>query len=169
MPSRPEITPLPAVTAVSSNWQPKYPFPFDKMRGEVTDGDIVAGREMCQWFQAQYYALTTQVDTLSYFLGGVNGDYRADGIQAKADVVTSNIDRAVEFLEPRAQALTQSTDFAGDVYFPMYQGENFYRLWQQLYNVGMGIKSRHSSWDFGPPMRLAEHYGSLINSSHICR
>ena len=140
------------------------------MRDQVTDADLNAVREMCQWFQAQYNVLVTQVDTLTSKLAAANREkYAGDGVQAAADIVTTNLDQSVDFLTPRAQALTQLTDSAGGVYFPMYQGEHLYRLWQQLSNVSIGIKSHHSSWDFGPPMRLAERYGALVNSSHICR
>jgi len=139
------------------------------MKNEVTSADLDAMATMCQWFQQRYDTLITQIDTLSYFLGQTRGHYDVDEIQGMADILTTNIDQSVDYLAPRAQALTQGMDFAGDVYFPVYEGENFYRLWQQLYNVSISIKARHSSWHFGPPTRLAEHYGSLINSSHVCR
>lgn len=168
IPYRPDIVPLPQIVPAQANWTPKYPFPFDQMRNEVTEADIKAEAEMCQWFTAQFDTLTTQVDTLTYLLAGTNGKY-VDGINEKADIVTANIFQSADFLAPRAQALTQNTDFAGDVYFPLYQGENFYSLWQQLHNVGIGIQSRHSSWHFGPPRTLMEHYASGIRRSHVCR
>lgn len=170
VPYRPDITPLPQVVPTRTNWAPKFPFPFDKMRGEITDADITAEAEMCQWFTAQFDTLATQINTLTYLLAGANrGRYGVDGIDEKADIVTANIFQSADFLSPRAQALTQNTDFAGDVYFPLYQGENFYRLWQQLHNVGIGIQSRQPSWGFGPPRTLMEHYASGIRRSHVCR
>src|ERR1700727_1201621 len=49
--------PLPLVTFQPTNWQPKFPFPYDASRKDVTDADITAEREMCQWFHPQYREL----------------------------------------------------------------------------------------------------------------
>ena len=54
--------PLPVVVPTPNNWQPKYPYPFDQLRGSVTDADITAEREMCQWYNAQYEDLVAQID-----------------------------------------------------------------------------------------------------------
>ena len=54
--------PLPAVVPTASNWQPKFPFPFDQTRNSVTEADVNAEREMCQWYNAQYDSLMTQID-----------------------------------------------------------------------------------------------------------
>ena len=51
------LVPLPVVTPTASNWTPKFPFPYNQTRGSVTDADITAEREMCQWFNAQYEIL----------------------------------------------------------------------------------------------------------------
>ncbi|UXA05891.1 hypothetical protein KXD96_23860 [Mycobacterium sp. SMC-2] len=161
--------PLPVVTAVPNNWQPKFPFPFDQTRRYVTDADINAEREMCQWFTAQYDDLKHQIEGLNDSLIRSNGHYDADGVQQQADVVTANIDQSEDFLAPRAQALTQSSDNAGDVYFPLYQGESFYRLWQHLSNVSAGIKGHQPTWFTGPSYQRVLHWGSKINRSHVCR
>jgi len=39
-----------------------FPYPYDQTRGSVTDAEISAEREMCQWFNAQYDTLMTQID-----------------------------------------------------------------------------------------------------------
>jgi len=44
--------PLPVFYSDSTNWVPKYPYPYDQTRGSVTDAEIAAEREMCQWFNA---------------------------------------------------------------------------------------------------------------------
>ena len=49
--------PLPVVTPGPTDWQPMFPFPFDQLRRYVTDADVTAEREMCQWFNTQYDAL----------------------------------------------------------------------------------------------------------------
>src|SRR5258705_3928487 len=56
---------LPVVTPVASDWQPQFPFPFDQTRRYVTDADVTAEREMCQWFDAQFDALKRQIEGLN--------------------------------------------------------------------------------------------------------
>lgn len=161
--------PLPVVTPTPSNWEPKFPFPYDQMRNEVTETDISAEREMCQWFNAQYYELKRQIERLNNSLVRNNGRYEAAGVQEQADAVTANIDRSLTFLTPRVQSLTRSQDHAADIYFPLYQGESFYRLWEQLSNVSAGIKGRQPTWFTGPSFHRVMRYGSRINRSHVCR
>ncbi|MEB3034045.1 hypothetical protein [[Mycobacterium] nativiensis] len=134
----------------------------------MTDSDITAEREMCQWFTAQYVQLRRQMDRFGFDLLHANNDWTVDGIQSHADAVAANIEQTVAFLTPRAEALTQSRDFAGDVYFPIYQGESFYRLWQHLANTGIGIRSRNTAWVYGPSQQRVKHWGSRIERSHVC-
>lgn len=164
-----QFAPLPAFTLTSTKWEPKFPYPFDRMRNEVTDTDITAEREMCQWFNAQYAGLKLQIERLNNVVVRSNGNFEAEGVPEKVDAVTANIGQSVEFLAPRAQALTQSQDFAGDVYFPLYQGESFYGLWQQLSNIHAGISSRQPTWFTGPSFHRVMHWGSKINRSKVCR
>nr|WP_234797667.1 MULTISPECIES: hypothetical protein [unclassified Mycobacteroides] len=159
---------LPVITPVASNWQPQFPFPFDQTRRYVTSVDINAVREMCQWFDAQYDAVKHQIEGLNDSLVRNNGHYDAPGVQEQADIVIANIDQSVDFLAPRAQALTQSYDHAGDMYFPIYQGDSFFGLWQQLSNVGNGIKARQPTWFTGPSYHRVMHWGSKIHRSHAC-
>ncbi|MCV7039149.1 hypothetical protein BST36_23530 [Mycolicibacterium moriokaense] len=161
--------PLPVVVPVPDDWQPRFPFPFDQTQHEVTDAEINAEREMCQWFNAQYDILRHQIQGLNNRLIRANGHFDADGIQHDADIVTANIDQSMEFLTPRVQLLTQSHDRAGDLYFPLYQGDSFYGLWQQLFNVSNGIKARQPTWFTGPSYQRVLHWGSKINRSHVCR
>lgn len=174
------IQPLPVVTPRPSNWAPKFPFPYDQTRGSVTDADITAGREMCQWFNAQYDELIQQIDSLQSNRitpngpgvlsgSGTDWDYSFGNLQQQADIVTANIDQAEDFLAPRVQALTQSQDPAGDLYFPLYQGKSFYLLWQHLSNVSAGIKSHQPDWFTGPSLLRVRRFGSMINRSHVCR
>jgi hypothetical protein len=171
---------LPSITPTATNWAPKFPFPYNQTKGSVTDADITAEREMCQWYNAQYDELMHQIDWLQadritpngpgFIMGsGSDWDYSHDNIQQQADIVMANIDQSEDFLGPRAQALTQSQDHSGDVYFPLYQGESFYSLWQQLSNVSAGIKAHQPDWFTGPSVQRAKHWGSMINRSHVCR
>ncbi|KDE98251.1 hypothetical protein Y900_004665 [Mycolicibacterium aromaticivorans JS19b1 = JCM 16368] len=162
-------TPLPIVVPTPTDWQPQFPFPFDNYRRYVTDADVNAERDMCQWFNAQYYELKGQIERLNNTIVRNNGNFAADGVTQQVDIVTANIDRALDFLAPRAQALTQSYDHAGDMYFPIYQGDSFYGLWQQLSNVGNGLTARQPTWFTGPSFARAQHWGSKINRSHVCQ
>lgn len=151
-----------------SSWVPKFPYPYDATRQDVTDRDITAMGEMCQWFRADYKELERQIDTFGYNLHEANNDWTVGLIQAQADAITANIDQVMAFLAPRAQSLTQTQNYAGDNYFPIYQGESFYRLWQHLSNVGVGIKARNTSWVFGPSVQRVRHWASRIYRSQVC-
>lgn len=159
---------LPVVAPSPSNWQPIFPFPYDQLRREVTDADINAEREMCQWYNAQYKDLKRQIEGLNDLVIRNNGNFGADEVQQNTGIVTANIDQSLDFLTPRAQALTQSSDRAGDVYFPIYQGDAFFGLWQQMSNVGNGIKARQPTWFTGPSYQRMLHWGSKIHRSHVC-
>jgi hypothetical protein len=160
--------PLPVFTPTPSNWAPTFPSPYDETRKDVTDADISAEREMCQWFNAQYVELRRQMDKFGFDLLGANNDWTVPGIQPEADGVASNIEQSVAFLAPRAESLTQTQDMADDNYFPLYQGESFYRLWQHLSNTGVGIRARNTAWIYGPSQERMKHWGSRIERSHVC-
>ncbi|MGV0617942.1 hypothetical protein [Mycolicibacterium sp. XJ879] len=160
--------PLPVITPTPSNWEPQFPLPYDQMRDEVTPADITAMGEMCQWYNAQYDELNGQIDRINVNLIKANGNYATPGIAAQADAVAANLDRSLDFLTPRANALTISRNYVGDLYFPVYQGESFYRLWEQLTNVRDGIKGRQPAWFTGPSFQHAMRFGSKIDRSHIC-
>ena len=139
-PSDPPDPPLPVVVPVQSNWTPKFPFPYDANRKDVTDADVTAEREMCQWFKADYRELIRQIDRFGFNLLEANNDWTVGQIQTQADALAGNIDQSEAFLAPRAQALTQTADFAGDVHFAIFEGEAFYRLWQYLSNAGSVLR-----------------------------
>lgn len=165
------IRPLPVVTPVASGWEPKFPFPYDQTRNRVTDADITAMGEMCQWFNGQYATLRAQIDRLQFNRIGPDGkdyDYTRDNIGQQVDIVTGNIAQAVDFLTPRAQALTQAQNPFGDHYFPIYQGEAFFKLWEQLSNVNNGILAHQPNWFTGPSVQKAKRWGSDIHRSHVC-
>jgi hypothetical protein len=167
-PSDPPPPLLPQFVPTASNFSPQFPYPYDETRKNVTPADINAEREMCQWFNAQYHDLRRQLDQFGFNLLQANNDWTVGTIQAQADNVATNVEQAVAFLTPRAQALTQTQDFASDNYFPIYQGESFYRLWQHLSNTGVGIRARNTAWVNGPSQQREEHWGTRIERSHVC-
>ncbi|WP_285032715.1 hypothetical protein [Mycolicibacterium sp. lyk4-40-TYG-92] len=165
------IQPLPVVTPKPTNWKPKFPFPYSQTQNEVTDADVHAQGEMCQWYTAQFKALNDQIGRLQFNRispDGTDWDYSVGDLPRQVDIVTTNIDQSVDFLAPRAQALTQKQDFAGDTYFPLYEGEAFYGLWQQLSNVSNGIKAHQPDWFTGPSYLRMKRLASEINRSHVC-
>ncbi len=173
------IRPLPVVVPTPSDWQPKFPFPYDQTRAEVTEADINAQREMCQWYTAQYELLRNQIDRVQFNRITPNGpgvisgagsdwDYSIGDIQRQVDIITANIDQSVDFLAPRVQALTQSRNYLGDIHFPLYEGESFYLLWQHLANVGAGIRAHQPAWFTGPSVQRVKRWGSSIGRSHVC-
>jgi hypothetical protein len=165
------IRPLSVITPTASNWQPKFPFPYDQTRNQVTDADITSMREMCQWYNADYPTLREQISRLQFNRIGPDDndyDYARDDIQQQVDIVTGNIAQAVDFLTPRAQALTQAQNPFGDNYFPIYKGEAFYKLWEQLFNVNNGILAHQPEWFTAPSVQKAQRWGSDIHRSHVC-
>jgi hypothetical protein len=165
------IRPFPVITPTSSKWKPQFPFPYDQTKGSVTETDITAEREMCQWYVAQYDTLSRQIDRLQFNRISDNGtdwDYGNSGVQQQFDIVAGNIDESLAFLTPRVQALTQSRNNAGDVYFPLYKGESFFKLWEQLSNVRDGINAHQPDWFTGPSVQKAKRWGTDIHRSHVC-
>jgi hypothetical protein len=165
----PAPQPLPVVVPTPDNWQPQFPFPFDQTRSSVTDVEINAERGMCQWFNAQYEPLKLQIGRLNDTIIRNNGNFDAGEVPQQMGVVIANIDQSVDFLTPRTQVLTQSLNHSGDMYFPLYEGDAFYGLWQQLFNLSNGLKGRQPTWFSGPSFLRAQHWGSKINRSHVCR
>jgi hypothetical protein len=165
------IRAFPVITPKPSGWVPKFPFPYDQTRNRVTDADITAMREMCQWYNAQYATLSAQIDRLQFNRIGPDGkdyDYTRGNTQQQVDIVSGNISQAVDFLGPRAQSLTQSQNPFGDSYFPIYKGEQFFKLWEQLSNVNNGILAHQPDWFTGPSVQKAKRWGIDIHRSHVC-
>jgi hypothetical protein len=174
------VRPFPPFTPRSTNWRPSFPYPYDRIRGAVTDVDITTEREVCQWFNAQYDVLQQQIDIFQYKRVIPNGpgvisgsgsdwDYSVGDLQQQADVLATNIDQAVNFLAPRVQAFKVDQDYVGDDYYPLDGAKSFYLLWQHLSNVSAGIKSHQPDWFTGPSVQRVKRNGSVINRSHICR
>ena len=165
------IRPLPVITPTAWGWTPKFPFPYDQTRNMVTEADIAAMSDMCQWYNAQYATLRFQIDRLQTNRIGPDGndfDYSQDNIQQQVDIVTGNIRQAVDFLTPRVHALSQPQNPFGDRYFAIYEGEAFFKLWEQLSNVNNGILAHQPNWFTGPSVQKAKRWGSDIHRSHVC-
>jgi len=165
------IRPLPIVTPTPSSWQPMFPFPYDQTKNRVTAADITAMREMCQWYNFQYATLSDQIDRVQFNRIGPDGkdfDFSRDGTQQQVDILTANLDESLAFLDPRVHALTQAQNTFGDNYFPIYKGEQFFKLYEQLFNVNNGIKAHQPDWFSGPSVQKAKRHGADIFHSHVC-
>ena len=102
--------PLPVFTPTPTDWGPNFAFPHNIHQNQVTDADITAEREMCEWFNAQFDALMDQINGFNGNLSTNHDDYAAPGIQHQADAVTANIDQSEDYLAPRARSLTRRED-----------------------------------------------------------
>lgn len=166
------IRPLPVVVPTASSWTPKFPYPYDQTKHMVTPTDITAMGEMCQWYNAQYATLRSQIDRLQTNriddVTGRDDDYSRGNIQQQVDIVANNLGQAVDFLGPRALSLSQPRTPFGDTYFAVYEGEAFFKLWEQLSNVRNGILARQPNWFTGPSVQKAKRWGSDIHRSHVC-
>ena len=166
------IRSLPVVVPTASSWAPRFPYPYDQIKNMVGPNDITAMGEMCQWYNAQYATLRFQIDRLQTNriddVTGKDYDYTRDNIQQQVDIVSGNIAQAVDFLGPRVQSLSQPQNPFGDHYFAVYEGEAFFKLWEQLSNVNNGILSHQPDWFTGPSVQKAKRWGSDIHRSHVC-
>lgn len=112
--------------------------------------------EMCQWYNRQYATLRDQIDRIQFNRidsYGKDFDYNQGDIQQQVDIVTGNIDKSLAFLDPRVHALTIAQNSFGDNYFPIYEGEQFFKLYEQLVNVSNGIKAHQPDWFTGPSVQ----------------
>jgi hypothetical protein len=63
-------------------------------------------------------------------------------------------------------------DCAGDdgctTYYPIYEGEDFYRVWQQQSNIGTSIKNHNPSGINNISIGLTNLYANGIRGSGVC-
>jgi hypothetical protein len=161
--------PLPVFTSTPTDWAPNFAFPHNLRQNQVTDADITSEREMCDWFNAQFDALMDQINTFNANVAASRDDYPAPGIQKQADAVTANIDQSEDYLAPRAQASTRIEDCGGDdgctIYYLIYEGEDFYRVWQQQSNISTSVKNHNSSGINNISIGLTNLYANDIRGS----
>jgi hypothetical protein len=66
--------PLPVFTPTPTDWAPNFAYPNNLYQSAVTDGDINAERDICEWFNAQFDTLMHKINDLKGNLAG-NGDF----------------------------------------------------------------------------------------------
>jgi hypothetical protein len=164
--------PLPVFAATPTDWAPNFAFPHNIHQNQVTDADIASEREMCEWFNAQFDTLMNQINTFNGNLATSHDDYAAPGIQQQADAVTANIDQSEDYLAPRTQALTRKEDCSGDdgceTYYPIFEGNDFVRVWQQQSNISTSIKNHNPSGINNISIGLTNLYANGIRGSGVC-
>jgi hypothetical protein len=164
--------PLPVFTPTPTNWGPNFAFPHNLHQNRVTDADVTSEREMCEWFNAQFDVLMDQINTFNGNLAATHDDYTAPGIQRQADAVTANIDQSEDYLAPRARAFTRvedcDADDSCDTYIPIYEGNDFVRVWQQQSNISASIKNHNPSGITNISIGLTNLYANGIRGSGVC-
>jgi hypothetical protein len=164
--------PLPVFTPTPTDWGPNFAFPHNLHQRQVTDADITSEREMCEWFNAQFDTLMGQINSFNANLAANHDDYAAPGMQQQADAVTANIDQSEDYLAPRARAFNREEDCDSDnsctTYIPIFEGQDFVRVWQQQSNISTSIKSHNPSGVTNISIGLTNLYANGIRGSGVC-
>lgn len=160
---------LPVFTPHPSDWQPDYtPFPYNLWQIRVTPEQIVAQRDACQWFNAQYDQLMTQVFGFQKFLGDQHDVWTAPGVQQAADIVRANLDQSAAFLEPRARTLYIVNYPDQSEYSPLFHGDSIHRLWFQFTQISDKINRKLPAGQINANIATANVYGTVIRESGVC-
>ncbi len=160
---------LPVFVPHPSDWSPNYTvFPYDLWRIRVTPEQVVAQRDACQWFNAQYDTLRNQIYGFKYFLASQGDYWTAPGVQAAGDLVAANIDQSAAFLEPRARTLFIVNYPDHSEYSPLYNGDSIHHLWYQLTQISDKIRQKRPSGQIHANVETMNVYGSVIHDSGVC-
>ena len=160
---------LPVFTPHPSDWSPNYTvFPYNLWQIRVTPEQVTAQRESCQWFDAQYDTLMSQVFGFQHFLGDRHDAWTEAGVQAAADAVVANLDQSAAFLDPRAHTLFIINYPDQSEYSPLYNGDSIYHLWYQLTQISDKMKRKMPSGQINANIATANVYGTVIRQSRVC-
>ncbi len=160
---------LPTFVPHPSPWQPNYTvFPYNLWQNRVTPEQVTAMRESCQWFNAQYETLRSQVYGFQYFLGDRHDEWGTPGVQATADVIIANLDQSAAFLDPRVHTLYIVNYPDQSQYSPIYNGDSMYHLWFQYTQISDKMKRQLPAGQINANIATANVYGTTINDSGVC-
>lgn len=167
--AEPAAPTLPVFTPYLSPWQPNYTvFPYNLWQVRVTPQQVTAMRDSCQWFNAQYDELMTQVFGFQRFLDDHDDDWSAPGVSHTGDVVAANLDQSAAFLDPRAHTLFIINYPDRSEYSPVFHGDSMFRLWYQFTQISDKIKKRLPSGQINANIATANVYGGVIRDSGVC-
>lgn len=160
---------LPVFVPHPSDWTPDYTvYPYNLWQLRVTPEQITAQRDACQWFNAQYDTLRSQVFGFQHHLDGVHDDWSVPGVQAAANVVRANLDQSAAFLEPRARTLFIVNYPDQSEYSPLYNGDSIHHLWYQLTQISDKINQQRPSGQINANTATMNVYGDVIRDSGVC-
>ena len=159
---------LPVFVPHDSAWTPDYSvFPYNMWQTRVTPEQVVAERDACQWFNAQYGTLNSQLWGLQHYLTDENDAWSA-GAQAAASVVRANLNQSAAFLDPRVHTLYITNYPDRSKYSPLYNGDSFYHLWYQFTQLSDKIARQVPSGQINANNATMNVYGNVIRDSGVC-
>lgn len=165
----PAAASLPVFTPHPSDWQPDYTvFPYNLWQNRVTPEQVIAQRDSCQWFNAQYETLMSQVFGFQKYLGDRHDEWTAPGVQPAADIIRANLDQSAAFLDPRAHTLYIVNYPDQDEYSPLFHGDSIYFLWYQLTQISDKMGKQVPSGQINANVATANVYGNVIRDSGVC-
>ena len=160
---------LPAFIPYASDWQPNTTvYPYNLWQNRVTPEQVTAMRESCQWFNAQYDTLISQVFGFQRFLGDRHDVWTAPGVQPAADAVIANLDQSAAFLDPRGHTLFIVNYPDQSEYSPVYNGDSMFHLWYQLTQISDNMEHQLPSGQLNAHIATANVYGTTIRDSGVC-
>jgi hypothetical protein len=164
--------PLPVLTATPTDWVPNL---GGRHADRITEVDIAALREMCQWFNAQFGILMDQVTAFNANLAAHGDNYTAPGVQQQADAVTANINQSTAYLTPRADSLGESRTctYANTLYVCNYGtniegGESFQRIAEQQRHISDGFTTHNPAFINNIAIGLTNAAADKIRSQGVC-
>ncbi|MCX2933568.1 hypothetical protein ORI20_25160 [Mycobacterium sp. CVI_P3] len=160
---------LPTFTPHPSDWQPDTTvYPYNLWQIRVTPEQVAAMRDSCQWFNAQYDQLMSQVFGFQHFLDAHHDVWQAPGVQQAADTIEANLDQSAAFLDPKAHTLYITNYPDQSEYSPVYNGDSMYHLWYQLTQIIDNMKQQLPSGQLNAHIATANVYGTTIRDSGVC-
>lgn len=160
---------LPVFVPHPSDWQPNYVvFPYNLWQNRVTPEQVVAMRDSCQWFNAQYQQLIDQSFGFQNFLGDRHDVWAAPGVQGTADVIVANINQSTAFLDPRVHTLYITNYPDQSQYSPIYNGDSMFHLWFQFTQISDKMQRQLPSGQIFANIATANVYGNTIRDSGVC-
>ena len=164
-----EFWPLPLFVPSPSEWTPDFTvYPYNLWQTRVTPEQLVAERDSCQWFNAQYDQLQEQAAGFQDLLADQHDDWTVSGMAGAADIVQANLDQSAAFLDPRVHTLYVVNYPDRSEYSPLYNGDSFYDLWFQLTQISEKIGRRVPSGQINANIATMNVYGTTIRDSHVC-
>lgn len=160
---------LPVFTPHASEWQPNTTvYPYNLWQNRVTPDQVTAMRDSCQWFNAQYDPLMSQVFGFQHVLDAHHDVWTAPGIHQAANTIEANLDQSAAFLNPRAHTLFIVNYPDQSEYSPVYNGDSMFHLWYQLTQISDNMKHQLPSGQLNAHIATANVYGTTIRDSGVC-